>query len=39
MVAPAHLFLEAGSTVAVALIVAKAIRGRRRPIPFALGVD
>jgi hypothetical protein len=39
MVAPAHLFLEAGSTVAVALIVAEAIRGHRRPVPCVLGVD
>jgi hypothetical protein len=39
MVAPVHLFLEAGSTVAVALIVAEAIWGRRRPVPCALGVD
>jgi hypothetical protein len=39
VVASAHLFLEAGSTVTVALIVAKAIRGRRRPVPCALGVD
>jgi hypothetical protein len=38
MVASAHLLLEAGSTVAVVLLGAEAIRGCRRPIPCALGV-
>jgi hypothetical protein len=33
-----HL-LEAGSTVAAVLLGAKVIRGCRRPVPCALGVD
>jgi hypothetical protein len=39
VVASAHLFFEAGSTVATVLLVAEAVRGRRRPIPCALGGD
>jgi hypothetical protein len=39
MVASAHLLFEAGSTVAVLVLVAEAIRGYRRPVPRAPGVD
>jgi hypothetical protein len=39
MVASTHLLLEAGSTVAAVLLGAEAIRGCRRPVPCALGVD
>jgi hypothetical protein len=39
MVASAHLLLEAGSMVAVLLLGAEVIRGCRRPVPCALGVD
>jgi hypothetical protein len=39
VVASAHPFLEAGSTVAAVLLVAEAIRGCRRLVPCALGVD
>jgi hypothetical protein len=39
VVASAHLLVEADSTVATVLLVAEAIRGRRRPVPRALGVD
>jgi hypothetical protein len=35
----AHPFLEAGSTVAAVLFAAEAVRGYRRPVPCALGVD
>jgi hypothetical protein len=38
-VASAHPFLEAGSTVAAVLFAAEAVRGCRRPVPCALGVD
>jgi hypothetical protein len=34
-----HPFLEASSTVAAVLLAAEAVRGCRRPVPFALGVD
>jgi hypothetical protein len=39
VVASAHPFLEAGSTVAAVLFAAEAVRGCRRPIPCALGAD
>jgi hypothetical protein len=39
MVASAHLLLEAGSTVAMVLLVAEAIPGGRCLIPRALGMD
>jgi hypothetical protein len=39
MVAPAHLLVEAGSMVEMAVLVAKAIPGGRRLIPRALGMD
>jgi hypothetical protein len=39
VVASAHLFVEAGSTVVVAVLVAKATRGRRSSVPRAPGVD
>jgi hypothetical protein len=39
VVASAHLLLEAGSTVAVVLLVAEAIPGCRCPISCVLGVD
>jgi hypothetical protein len=39
VVASAHPFLESGSTVATVLLIAKVIRGCRRPVPCALGVD
>jgi hypothetical protein len=35
----AHPFLESGSTVVALLLVAEAIRGYRRPVLCALGVD
>jgi hypothetical protein len=35
----AHPLLEAGSTIAVVLLVAEAIPGCRRPISCVLGVD
>jgi hypothetical protein len=35
----AHPLIEAGSTVAMVLLVAEAIRGCRRPVPRAPGVD
>jgi hypothetical protein len=39
VVASAHLFIEAGSTVAAMVLVAEAARGRRRCVPRAPGVD
>jgi hypothetical protein len=39
VVASAHLLVEAGSTVAVVELVAEAIRGCRRPVLRAPGVD
>jgi hypothetical protein len=39
VVASAHLLFEAGSTVVVVVLVAEAIRGCRRPVPRAPGVD
>ena len=39
MVASAHLLVEAGSTIAVVVLVAEATRGRRRCVPRAPGVD
>jgi hypothetical protein len=39
MVASAHLLLEAGSTVAMVLLVAEVIPGGRCLIPHALGMD
>jgi hypothetical protein len=39
VVASAHPLIEAGSTVAVVLLVAEAIRGCRRPVPRAPDVD
>jgi hypothetical protein len=39
VVASVHLLFEAGSTVAAVVLVAKAIRGCRRPVPRAPGAD
>jgi hypothetical protein len=39
VVASVHLLVEAGSTVAAVVLVAEAIRGCRRRVPRALGVD
>jgi hypothetical protein len=39
VVASAHLLLEASSTVAAVVLVAEAIRGCRRSVPCAPGVD
>jgi hypothetical protein len=39
MVASAHLLVEAGSTVEMVVLVAKAISGGRRLVPRALGMD
>jgi hypothetical protein len=39
MVAPAHLLVEAGSMVEMAVLVAEAILGGRRLVPRALGMD
>jgi hypothetical protein len=39
VVASAHLLVEAGSTVAAAVLVAEATRGCRRRVPRAPGVD
>jgi hypothetical protein len=39
VVASAHPLVEAGSMVAMVLLVAEAIRGCRRPVPRAPGVD
>jgi hypothetical protein len=39
VVASAHPLVEAGLTVAMELLVAEAIRGRRRPVPRAPGAD
>jgi hypothetical protein len=39
VVASAHLLIEAGSTIAVVVLVAEATRGRRRRVPRAPGVD
>jgi hypothetical protein len=39
VVASAHPFLEAGSTVAAVLLVAEAVQGCRGPVSCALGMD
>ena len=39
MVASAHPFLEAGSTVAAVLLVAEAVQGYRGPVSCVLGMD
>jgi hypothetical protein len=39
VVASDHLLIEAGSTVTVVVLVAEAIRGCRRCVPRAPGVD
>jgi hypothetical protein len=39
VVASAHPFLEEGSTVAAVLLAAEAVRGCRRPVPSALGMN
>jgi hypothetical protein len=39
VVASTHLFVEAGSTVVAAVLVAEATRGCRRRVPRAPGVD
>jgi hypothetical protein len=39
VVASVHPLIEAGSTVAMVLLVAEAIRGYRRPVPRAPGAD
>jgi hypothetical protein len=39
VVASVHLFVEAGSTVVAAVLVAEATRGCRRRVPRAPGVD
>jgi hypothetical protein len=39
MVASAHLLVEAGSTVEMVVLVAKAVPGGRRLVPRALGMD
>jgi hypothetical protein len=39
VVASAHLFVEAGSTVVAAVLVAEVTRGSRRRVPRAPGVD
>jgi hypothetical protein len=39
VVASVHLFVEAGSTVVAAVLVAEATRGRRRCVPRAPGMD
>jgi hypothetical protein len=39
MVASAHLLLEAGSMVAMVMLVAEAIPGSRCLVPRALGMD
>jgi hypothetical protein len=39
VVASAHLLIEAGPTVAVVVLVAEAIRGCRRRVPRAPGVN
>jgi hypothetical protein len=39
VVASAHLLVEAGSTIAAAVLVAEATRGCRRRVPRAPGVD
>jgi hypothetical protein len=39
VVASAHLLVEAGSTVPAVMLVAEAIRGRRRRVPRAPSVD
>jgi hypothetical protein len=39
VVVSAHLFVEAGSTVVAAVLVAEATRGCRRHVPRAPGVD
>jgi hypothetical protein len=39
VVASVHLLVEAGSTVAAMVLVAEAIRGYRRRVPRAPGVD
>jgi hypothetical protein len=39
VIASAHPFLEAGSTVAVVLLVAEAVQDRRGPVSCVLGMD
>jgi hypothetical protein len=39
VIASAHPFLEASSTVAVVLLVAEAVQDRRGPISCVLGMD
>jgi hypothetical protein len=39
VVASAHPFLEAGSTVVAVLFATEAVRGCRRPVPCALSAD
>jgi hypothetical protein len=39
VVASAHPFLEAGSTVVAVLLAAEAVQGCMRPVPCALGAD
>jgi hypothetical protein len=39
VVASAHPLVEAGLMVAMVLLVAEAIRGRRRPVPRVPGAD
>jgi hypothetical protein len=39
MVASAHLLIEAGSTVEMVVLFARAIPGGRRLVPRALGMD
>jgi hypothetical protein len=39
MVASAHLLVEAGSMIAMAMLVAKAIPGGRCLVPCVLGMD
>jgi hypothetical protein len=39
MVASAHLLVEAGSMIVVAMLVAEAVPGSRCLVPRALGMD
>jgi hypothetical protein len=39
VVASAHLLVEVGSTIATMVLVVEAVRGRRRCVPRAPGVD
>jgi hypothetical protein len=39
VIASAHLFLEAGSTIEVVLLVVEAIQDRRGPVTCGLGMD